>query len=83
MTRSKSRQFLSQLSEAVGMDGVVVVRKLEPGAEGADLSPGSVLSWPPCECGNPKCPDYKPRSTDDELSARMAERNRLSRRDDG
>ncbi|WP_405618511.1 hypothetical protein OG292_29330 [Streptomyces sp. NBC_01511] len=81
MTRSKARQFLSQLSEVIGADGVVVVRKVEPGAEGADLSPGSVLSWPPCECGHPKCPDYTSGSPAEELRSRLAEKNRLSRRD--
>ncbi|MFE4610661.1 hypothetical protein ACWGCP_17095 [Streptomyces niveus] len=83
MTRSESRQFLSQLSEAIGVDGVVVVRKIEPGAEGADLSPGSVLSWPPCECGHPKCPDYQPGSAAEGLRSRVAERNQLGRRGDG
>ncbi|WP_405799723.1 hypothetical protein [Streptomyces sp. NBC_01506] len=81
MTRSKARQFLSQLSEANGVDGIVVVRKLEQGPEGADLSPGAVLAWPPCECGHPKCPDFKPGSATEELRSRVAERNRLSRRD--
>ncbi|MEV0777612.1 hypothetical protein ACIBLA_32415 [Streptomyces sp. NPDC050433] len=83
MTRSESRKLLSQLSEAIGVDGVVVVRKAEPGAEGADLGPGSVLAWPPCECGHPKCPDYKSGSGAEELRSRVAERNGLSRRDEG
>jgi hypothetical protein len=31
----------------------------DPDPEGADLAPGSALRWPRCECGSPKCPDYK------------------------
>ncbi|MFI5755133.1 hypothetical protein [Streptomyces sp. NPDC051569] len=58
MTRSESRRILSLLETAFGADGVLLVRKSDPGAEGADLVPGSALRWPPCECGSPKCPDY-------------------------
>lgn len=59
-------------------------------ADGADLVPGSVLRWPPCECGGPKCPDSGPGGSgsgdagpgnaDGLLSRRLAERNRRSSR---
>jgi hypothetical protein len=83
MTSSEARRFLSRLAGAFGVDGVLVVRKAEPGAgaEGADLAPGSGLRWPACECGHSLCPDYKsPASLAEELSARVAERNKWSRR---
>lgn len=57
---SEARQFLSRLSGAFGVGGVLMVRKSDPGPEGADLAPNSALRWPRCECGSPKCPDYKP-----------------------
>ncbi|MFI6699530.1 hypothetical protein ACIBJC_11240 [Streptomyces sp. NPDC050509] len=62
MTGSEARQRLTMLIATFGVDGTLVVRKGEPGAEGADLAPGSALKWPPCECGSPKCPDYDPSS---------------------
>ncbi|MFD7291304.1 hypothetical protein [Streptomyces sp. NPDC059863] len=60
MTGSEARRRLSLLIATFGTDGVLVVRKGVPGAEGADLAPASALKWPPCECGDPKCPDYGP-----------------------
>ncbi|WP_133243346.1 hypothetical protein [Streptomyces scopuliridis] len=60
MTGSEARQRLSLLIATLGTDGALLVRKGVPGAEGADLAPASALKWPPCECGNPKCPDYEP-----------------------
>lgn len=57
---SEARQFLSRLSGAFGVNGVLMVQKSNPGPEGADLAPSSALHWPRCECGSPKCPDYKP-----------------------
>lgn len=81
MTRSEARKFLSRLSETFGVDGALVAPKPEPGPEGADLAPNSPLKWPPCECGHPKCPDLKPATApDDELRARVAERNKRSSR---
>lgn len=55
---SEARQFLSRLSRAFGVDGVLTVQKSSPGPEGANLAPNSALRWPRCECGSPKCPDY-------------------------
>ncbi|MFF2523886.1 hypothetical protein [Streptomyces liangshanensis] len=61
MSSSDARRLLSQLTEAFGTDGMLVVRKAEPGAgDGADLVPGSGLRWPECRCGQPVCPDYRP-----------------------
>ncbi len=60
MTGSEARRRLSVLIATFGTDGVLVVRKGAPGAEGADLAPASALAWPPCECGHPMCPDYEP-----------------------
>jgi hypothetical protein len=54
---SEARQYLSRLSRAFGVGGVLVVQKSAPGPEGADLSPGSALQWPRCRCGTAKCPD--------------------------
>ncbi|MFD5749775.1 hypothetical protein [Streptomyces sp. NPDC127033] len=54
MARSEARRRLSLLIETYGTDGVLVVKKTAPGAP---------LTWPPCECGNTICPDY--RSPDD------------------
>lgn len=54
---SEARQFLSRLSTAFGVGGVLVVQKRAPGPEGADLAPGSVLHWPRYACGSVKCPD--------------------------
>ncbi|MET7484377.1 hypothetical protein [Streptomyces sp. NPDC005538] len=75
---SEARQFLSRLSGAFGMDGVLVVRKTGPGPEGADLAPSSALCWPRCECGSPKCPDHKPRPAGAE--AATYGRDQLSRK---
>lgn len=58
MARSEARWLLARLSEAFGVDGVLVVPKPGQGAEGADLVPGSGLRWPPCRCGSPRCPDF-------------------------
>ncbi|MET9480470.1 hypothetical protein [Streptomyces sp. NPDC006638] len=60
--KSNARRVLARLTEEFGKDGVLIVPKSDPtaeGAEGADLIPGSALRWPPCECGNSLCPDYK------------------------
>ncbi|WP_327236731.1 hypothetical protein OG349_25100 [Streptomyces sp. NBC_01317] len=57
--KSNARRVLARLTEEFGKDGVLIVPKPDPGAEGADLIPGSALRWPPCECGNSLCPDYK------------------------
>lgn len=87
MTGSEARRLLSRLVDAFGVDGALVVWKAGPGgepgggADGADLAPGSGLRWPDCECGHSLCPDYKPPvSPAEELSARVAERNKWSRR---
>ncbi len=79
---SEARQFLSRLSEAFGVGGVVMVQKSAPGPEGADLAPSSALHWPRCECGSPKCPDYKPppNSPSEGLRGRVAAANARSRR---
>ncbi|MET9919475.1 hypothetical protein ABZZ04_20580 [Streptomyces sp. NPDC006435] len=55
---SKARQNLSRLTGVSGVDGVLIVPKGDPGADGADLVPGAALRWPPCECGHSLCPDY-------------------------
>lgn len=90
LKRSEARQFLSRLTEAYGTDGVLIVPKSAPGDEGGDLVPGSGLRWPPCRCGQPVCPDYRPPgsaaepSADEpgagELGTRVAERNKRSSR---
>ncbi|MFC9426258.1 hypothetical protein [Streptomyces sp. NPDC056987] len=56
--RSEARRRLSLLIAAYGVDGTLVVPAAgyAPG-EGADLTPGSALRWPPCECGHALCPD--------------------------
>jgi hypothetical protein len=78
---SEARQFLSRLSDAFGVGGVLMVHKSDPGPEGADMAPGSALRWPRCECGSPKCPDYKspPNGPTEGLSSRVAEANARSR----
>lgn len=55
---SKGRRALSRLANEFGTDGVLIVPKADPGADGADLVPGAALRWPPCECGHSLCPDY-------------------------
>ncbi|MEV7090530.1 hypothetical protein AB0O07_32430 [Streptomyces sp. NPDC093085] len=50
MAQSEARRRMSLLIEAYGTDGVLVVQKTAPAAP---------LTWPPCECGNPVCPDYR------------------------
>ena len=79
---SEARQFLFRLSGAFGVGGVLMVQKSDPGPEGADLAPSSALRWPRCECGSPKCPDYKPppNSPSAGLSGRVAAANARSRR---
>nr|WSZ96387.1 hypothetical protein OH820_12615 [Streptomyces sp. NBC_00857] len=80
MASSEARRFLSWLSDAFGVDGVLIVWK-DPGGDGADLAPGDALKWPACQCGSPKCPDFEPSaSSGDDLGARLAERNRRSSR---
>ncbi|MYV55594.1 hypothetical protein [Streptomyces sp. SID3212] len=60
-TGSEGRRRLTRLMDAFGSDGTLVVPKYDPGADGADLVPGSALRWPPCACGDPVlCPDYVP-----------------------
>jgi hypothetical protein len=83
MTHSKARRFLSRLADEFGSNGALIIQKSTPGTEGEDLLPGSALRWPACECGHPLCPDYRapaPEASAGELSARVAERNRRSRR---
>ncbi|MFJ4918677.1 hypothetical protein [Streptomyces sp. NPDC088725] len=59
MTGGKGRLRLSQPTGQSGSDGALIVQKPDPGADGADLVPGSALRWPPCECGHAVlCPDY-------------------------
>lgn len=79
---SEARQFLSRLSGAFGVGGVLMVQKSDLGPEGADLAPSSALHWPRCECGSPKCPDYKPppNSPSAGLSGRVATANARSSR---
>lgn len=79
---SEARQFLSRLSGTFGVGGVLMVQKSDSGPEGADLAPGSALRWPRCECGSPKCPDYKapPNGPTEALRSRVAEANARSRR---
>ncbi|GFH33955.1 hypothetical protein SCWH03_01590 [Streptomyces pacificus] len=79
---SEARQFLSRLSGAFGVDGVLMVQKHAPGPEGADLAPSSALHWPRCECGSAKCPGFKapPIRPTGGLSGRVAEANARSRR---
>ncbi|MFJ4921827.1 hypothetical protein [Streptomyces sp. NPDC088725] len=60
---SEARGILSGLSEAFGADGKLRVPKAAPGIEGAEILHWSVLDWPPCECGSPKCPDAKAPAT--------------------
>ncbi|MFJ4920753.1 hypothetical protein [Streptomyces sp. NPDC088725] len=85
MARSEARQSLARLTEKFGRNGVLIVPTSDPGGGGADLVPGSALRWPPCECGSEQCPDsvpgVKPLSPAEVLSARLAERNRLSRQE--
>ncbi|MFD3487555.1 MULTISPECIES: hypothetical protein [unclassified Streptomyces] len=85
MSGSDARRFLSRLMSTFGTDGVLVVRKIDGNGDGggnADaeqvLGPGAVLAWPKCQCGSAKCPDFVPPASN--LSARLAERNRHSRR---
>jgi hypothetical protein len=82
LSSSEARRFLCRLSGAFGVGGVLLVRKSGPGAEGADVVPGSGLKWPKCECDSPKCPDYRvpPNRPTEDLSAKVAEANRRSRR---
>lgn len=79
---SEARQFLSRLSGAFGVGGALMAQESDPDPEGADLAPGSALRWPRCECGSPKCPDYKapPNGPTEGLSSRVAEANARSRR---
>ncbi len=78
----EARRFLSRLSGALGVDGVLMVPKNAPGPEGADLAPSSALQWPRCECGLAKCPDFEapPIRPTEGLSSRVAETNARSRR---
>lgn len=41
---SEARQFLSRLSGAFGVGGVLIVHKSDPGPEGADLAPSNYSS---------------------------------------
>lgn len=79
MSGSDARRFLARLMSTFGTDGVLVVRKLDGDDDTQQLlGPGAALAWPKCECGSAKCPDYVPPPS--ELSTRLAERNRHSRR---
>ncbi|MFF8912075.1 hypothetical protein ACF08M_01815 [Streptomyces sp. NPDC015032] len=80
MGSSEARHFLSRLTSAFRTGGVIPAPKGEPGPEDADLTPGSALRWPKCECGNPRCPDYEPpaQSLAERLSSRVAEINERS-----
>lgn len=94
MTHSKVRRFLSRLTDELGTNGVLIIQKSTPGAEGEDLVPGSALRWPPCECGHSSCsdderplqplaePSAEPSAElpADSLGVRVAERNKRSRR---
>lgn len=77
----EAREFLSRLSGAIGVGGVLMVQESAPGFEGADLAPGSALSWPRCECGSPRCPDYNdpPNRPPEGLSSNVAESDARSR----
>lgn len=93
MTSNETRRFPSALSAVRGVAGMLTVQKCSPGAEGADLAPGTALKWPKCDCGNPVCPDYEapvgtpansaatPALTPviDELTDKVREINRRSR----
>lgn len=61
MTSSEARRFLSRPSGAHGVGDMLLVRKSDPGTEGADVAPGDGLGWPKCQCESPRCPDYAPR----------------------
>jgi hypothetical protein len=76
---SEARQFLSRLSEAFGVGGVLMVQKSGLGPEGADLAPNSTLRWPRCECGSPKCPDYEHPDADVMLEADLVRHGRSRR----
>lgn len=83
MSSGESRRFLSQLSEAFGVGGVLLVGKAaEGGPEGADLAPGSSLRWPRCRCGSPRYPDYRgpAAQVQDEQSTKVFEADERSRR---
>lgn len=74
MTSSRARRLLSQLTDAYGSNGALIIPRTDPGtdpsadlpgadlpgAEGADLVPEAALRWPPCECGHSLCPDFVP-----------------------
>ena len=62
MTGSEARKRLSLMIAAFGVDGSLVVPARGPGAEGADLAPRNALTWPPCRCGHPSCPDSESAS---------------------
>lgn len=83
MGSGEARRFLSQLSGAFGVGGVLLVGKADAGGpEGAALAPSDGLKWPRCECGSPRCPDYEAPAVrpTEELGARVAEANERSRR---
>ncbi|WKK24979.1 hypothetical protein QZH56_04985 [Streptomyces olivoreticuli] len=78
----EARRFLSRLSGACGVGGVLLVRKDAPDSDGADLAPGDGLRWPKCQCGSARCPDYAPSPAPphEGLRAKVAEANRRSRK---
>ncbi|MEX2985866.1 hypothetical protein [Streptomyces sp. C36] len=83
MSSGEARHFLSQLSGAFGVGGVLLVSKADAGGpEGGSLAPSDGLEWPRCECGSPRCPDGKAPAVrpTEELTAKVAEANRRSRR---
>lgn len=79
---TEARRFLSRLSGAHGVAGVILVQKADPGPEGADHIPGDALRWPKCRCGSKRCPGYPPpvEQTASGLQSSLAEANRRSRR---
>ncbi|MFE7129811.1 hypothetical protein ACFVIM_03040 [Streptomyces sp. NPDC057638] len=79
---TEARRFLSRLSGARGVAGVLLMQKADPGPEGADLVPGDALRWPKCRCGSERCPDYVPQAerTANGLLSRLVEVNQRSRR---
>jgi hypothetical protein len=86
--RSPARRTLSELTETLGKDGILIVPKRgdaprgpsmsvaadDPGDAWEDVVPGKALRWPKCRCGSPKCPDY------DASPSKVADRNGYSSR---
>jgi hypothetical protein len=95
VTGSERREPRSGLVRESDAEGVLVFPKADARDSG-DLNVvlvRSALVWPPCRCGSPKCPDYKPSSENVDpaeptlsgnprtgLSKRVADLNERSRR---